>query len=183
MDDLPSFKANPMGEYGVEIRNDCEKVSVEEREVESNAPVLEEISTLELNNQNGYEIESEDDEDIEVVWEDEEPKQGTILNPFCNTNLENLSAQILVKTTCDSCEDDSLWEDDSIAISSENLTSEEDNMSFYSCENGFEECATSNWEDEVIIEIEKEDNMLTKNVVTFDTFTKRELNERTLVGV
>jgi len=89
MDDLPMFETEPKEEYGVEIRNNCEKVNVEERGVESDTPVLEEISSLELNNQNEYEIESEDAEDIEVIWEDEEPKQGKILTRCCNTNLEN----------------------------------------------------------------------------------------------
>jgi len=61
--------------------------------------------------------------------------------------------------------------------------SEEENMPFYSCENGIEESAKPNWEDKVIIEIEKEDDTLTKKVITFDTFMRGELSEETLVGV
>nr|GMC80481.1 putative serine/threonine-protein kinase-like protein CCR3 [Ipomoea batatas] len=71
--------------------------------------------------------------------------------------------------------------DDSIVICSEDLMRKEDNVSFYSCDNGFEECVNIDWEDEETIEIEKKDDMLTKKVFTFDTLMEGKL--KTLGGV
>nr|GLL25677.1 putative serine/threonine-protein kinase-like protein CCR3 [Ipomoea trifida] len=71
--------------------------------------------------------------------------------------------------------------DDSIVICSEDLMRKEDNVSFYSCDNGFEECVNIDWGDEETIEIEKKDDMLTKKVFTFDTLMEGEL--KTLGGV
>jgi len=79
-------------------------VSVEEK-VDCYATVLEEVPIFELENQKEVEMEGEDD-DIEVVWEDEEPTCGNILKPSCINILENPCA--LVETTFDTRVDDSL---------------------------------------------------------------------------
>jgi len=69
-------------------------------------PVLEEAPIHQLEDQTGVEIESVDDEDVELVWEDDEPN-GKILNSTCVAILDNTCAQSCDEITRDSCEDDS----------------------------------------------------------------------------
>ncbi|XP_031104429.1 alcohol dehydrogenase-like 1 [Ipomoea triloba] len=61
-------------------------------------PVLEEVPLFELENQQREKIESESEDDIEVVWEDEYPN-GTILKPTCDTNLDNIHVESLDNIT------------------------------------------------------------------------------------
>jgi len=102
-DNHPILEVNPRVEDKVEKENAREGVSVEEI-VEYYAPVLEEVPIFELENQKEVDMESED-EDIEIVWGDEEPTCGNILDPSCVNVLENSFA--LVENTLDTCVDDS----------------------------------------------------------------------------
>ncbi|MEQ5265856.1 hypothetical protein, partial [Escherichia coli] len=104
VDDLSTLEAIPRGVHEVEKeQNSREEVSVEEI-VECDTPVLEEVPIFELENQKEVEMESEDD-DIELVWEDEEPKYSKIPNLSCANFLENPCA--LIENTFDTCVDDS----------------------------------------------------------------------------
>jgi len=157
-DDLPTMETNPMINDEMERRIDYEKVS-EEESVEFDTPVLQEVSTLELNTQQWEEIESEDDDHIEIVWEEEKPTQGNILNFSYTSILENTFTPTLIENTYDICEDDSFmiyndnldecdkasfcsWECDSLNFCDNDLGSE-DNRSYYSCESEFSECDNS----------------------------------------
>jgi len=108
---------------------------------ELETPILQEVSTLELNTQQWGEIESEDEDNIEIVWEEENPVQGKTLTPT------------LIENSYDVCEDDSFtiyndnldkcdkvsfcsWECDSLQFC-DDLGSEDDINSFYSCESEF----------------------------------------------
>jgi len=120
-----------------------EEVSVKEC-TEFDAPVLEEVLTPELNAQQWGEIESEDDDHIEIVWEEEKPTHGKTFTPT------------LIENSCDVCEDDFFtiyndnldkcdkvsfcsWECDSLQFCDSDLGSENDIKSFYSCESEFSE--------------------------------------------
>lgn len=122
IDDIPTLEAHPRIVQGVDKDQDASKEVDVEENVGCYAPVLEEVPIFELENQKEVEMESED-EDIEVVWEDEEPKCGKIPNPSCANLLENPCAHF--ENTLDTCVDDSLsttcdydcfkfWEDDSV---------------------------------------------------------------------
>nr|GMD68421.1 hypothetical protein Iba_chr12dCG8990 [Ipomoea batatas] len=63
-------------------------------------PVLEEIPIHQLENEKGLECEYESDEEIETVWEDEEPSGKTL-----NSTLDNTCAQSCDEIACDSCDD------------------------------------------------------------------------------
>lgn len=126
--DNPTMETNQQESDKIDKAIDDEKVSVEEQE-ELDAPVLQEVSTLELNTQQWGEIESEDDDHIEIVREDEKPTQGKTVTPT------------LIKSSYNVCEDDSLilhynfedcdkdsfcsWESDSLQFC-DDLGSEDD---------------------------------------------------------
>lgn len=71
VDDILILEAHPTIVHEIEKQNASKEESVEEK-VDCYAPMLEEVPIFELENQKEVEMESED-EDIEVVWEDEEP--------------------------------------------------------------------------------------------------------------
>ncbi|MEQ5248954.1 hypothetical protein, partial [Escherichia coli] len=103
--DYPLVENLPISE--VSPRMDAQNAGKEvgsEGMVDCYAPVLEEVPIFELEDQKEEEMESED-EDIEVVWEDEEPKCGKIPNLSYANILENPCA--LFENTLDTCVDDS----------------------------------------------------------------------------
>jgi len=88
MDDIPTLEAHPRIVQEVEKAQNARGEESFEGVEDCYAPVLEEVPIFELENQKEVEMESED-EDIEVVWEEEEPKYGKIPNLLCANILEN----------------------------------------------------------------------------------------------
>jgi len=81
IDDIPTLEANPRIVQEDEKENARGEESFGEIE-DCYAPVLEEVPIFELEDQKEIEMECEDD-DIELVWEDEEPTCGKIPNLSC----------------------------------------------------------------------------------------------------
>jgi len=82
VDDIPTLEAHLRIVQEVDKEQDASKEVDVEENVDCYAPVLEEVPIFELENQKEEEMESED-EDLEVVWEDEEPKCGKLPSPSC----------------------------------------------------------------------------------------------------
>lgn len=109
------------------------------------------LSSWKIDKGGGVEIESENEEEVQVVWEGDEPN-GKILNPTCDTILDNLDVQSFGNNAFDTCVDDShmvcddsldernkayffFWEDYSIEVCDDDLINtcegcEEDSLLF-----------------------------------------------------
>jgi len=129
---------------------------------ELDTPVLQEVSALELNTQQWGEIESEDDDHIEIVWEDEKPTQGKTLTPT------------LIESSYNVCEGDSLVFHDNF--------DECDKVSFCSWESdSLQFCDDLGSEDDIellgIIEVERERR---ERIVTIDNPKEQEWRENAL---
>jgi len=105
IDGIPTLEAHPRIVQEVENAQNARGEESFEGVEDCYAPVLEEVPIFELENQKEVEMESED-EDIETVWEDEEPTCGKIPNLSYANILENPCA--LFENTLDTCVDDSL---------------------------------------------------------------------------
>lgn len=147
------------------------------------------------------------------MWEEEELNGdiikstcGYILDLTCVTILENSCAQILNENTCDSCVDDSLvfcnnalnvcdntcldfWEGDSLDfcdndfVNSRGDCGDWDDVSFYSCEDVFNDCDDFDWGKEKMLEGDKGGAMQIGEVVSFGNLIEGELSGNTLVKV
>jgi len=105
IDGTPTLEAHPRIVQEVKNKQNAKEEESFEGGEDCYAPVLEEVPIIELENQKEVEMESEDD-DIKLVWEDEDPKCGKMLNPSRINILENPIA--LFENTLDTCVDDSL---------------------------------------------------------------------------
>nr|GMC89256.1 hypothetical protein Iba_chr04eCG17760 [Ipomoea batatas] len=92
--------------------NNRKENSETKKRSEEEAPVLEENSIHERENQIRVQEQEESDDDVEIVWEDEKSngdtfgfKSGNILNLTCVTTFEDICAKSCDDHACDVCDD------------------------------------------------------------------------------